>query len=341
LLHATTFAILTMLPAVCLAQQTPPFAPTAPAATPSLDPPAAPLASVAGAITYSDGSVAEGVAVTLTAANGTTLQATTGADGSFLILTVPPGAFTISVHTEGFQPDSVTGTATPGSTTQLAPIALRVARLVTTVNAISQQQEAELEVRAEEQQRILGAIPNFFVSYTPHPVPLSAGQKFHLSFRTLIDPATIGVAAAIAAGQQADNSYPGFGQGAAGYFRRFGASYGGSVTGIMLGGAILPSIFHQDPRYFYQGSGSTLSRAGSVLKQTFEQRGDNGNWQFAWSNTLGGVGSALISNTYYPNQKDKWATLTGENLGLSILGNAISNALEEFVFNRITTHRQP
>jgi hypothetical protein len=197
----------------------------------------------------------------------------------------------------------------------------------TDVTAVSEHEAAEREVRAEEGQRILKTIPNFLVVYDDEPVALSAGQKFRLSTRTLADPVTIGVAAAIAGGEQASNSYPGFGRGVRGYARR-----------MLLSGAILPTVFHQDPRYFYRGVGSKRSRLMFALKQTVAQKGDNGHWQFAWSNTLGGVGTALISDTYYPRQPGHQSgSQTGQLFGLSMLSTGISNLMQEFVFGRVTT----
>ena len=225
-------------------------------------------------------------------------------------------------------------------TAELPAVMLRLVTVHTDVTAITEHEAAEREVHAEESQRILKAIPNFMVVYDAEPVPLSSGQKFRLSVRTLADPVTIGVSAAVAGGEQASGAYPGFGRGVRGYARRFGASVGDSTSGMLLSGAILPSLFHQDPRYFYRGTGSRGSRLMYVLKQTVEQKGDNGHWQFAWSNTLGSVGSALISDTYYPRLGHHWGSETGQLFGLSIASTGISNLLQEFVFGRVTSRKR-
>ena len=262
-------------------------------------------------------------------------------DGSFVFEQVPPGAFTLTVTSNDVEPASTSGIVTAAGSLELAPIVMRLAVVHTDVTAVSEHEAAEREVRAEEGQRILKSIPNFMVVYDDEPVALSAGQKLRLSVRTLADPVTIGVAAAIAGGEQASNSYPGFGRGARGYARRFGANVGDSTSGMLLSGAILPTIFRQDPRYFYRGVGSKRSRLTYVLKQTVAQKGDNGRWQFAWSNTLGGVGTALISDTYYPHQPGHaWGSQTGQLFGLSMVSTGISNLMQEFVFGRVTTHRQ-
>ena len=123
----------------------------------------------------------------------------------------------------------------------------------------------------------------------------------------------------------------------AGYGRRFGAAVGDSTIGTLLASAVLPTVFRQDPRYFYRGTGTRGSRFMYVLKQAVEQKGDNGRWQFAWSNTLGSVGSALISSTYYPKTAHHWGSDTAELTGFSILSTGVANLMEEFVFGGVTS----
>ena len=120
---------------------------------------------------------------------------------------------------------------------------------------------AELQIQQEEKQRIFGAIPNYFVSYDRNAVPLTAKQKFELSFKTLVDPVSFGLAGLSAGVQQAQNTYPGYGPGAAGYGKRFGASYGDFFSGTMLGGAILPVFFPAGPALLLQGHGRRVESA--------------------------------------------------------------------------------
>ncbi|GAC1421229.1 MAG: hypothetical protein NVSMB62_15970 [Acidobacteriaceae bacterium] len=296
---------------------------------------------VRGRVLYTDSTPVGSAALTLTPASGPALHTTTEADGSFTFFHVDAGPFRVDAAADGLQADSIADTLSGTGSLELPALSLRVATVVTQVSAISQEEAAERDVRQEETQRLFGAIPNFFIVYGGEAVPLSPRQKFRLSLRTLFDPSNIAVSAAIAGGEQASGSYGGFGKGPAGFARRFGASFGDASSGILLTSALLPSVFHQDPRYFYRGTGSIRSRFGYVLKNSVEQKGDSGRWQFGWSNIVGNAGAALISNTYYPNQTDKWATLTGENFGLSVAGQGIANLLQEFVFARLTTHRQP
>ena len=311
-------------------------APTQPAAACA----ATACGAVRGEAVYPDRAPISGAQLILTPATGPAMKATAEADGTFLFEQVPAGAFTLTVKAGDVQTATVSGTVSPAGVTDLDELMLKLAAVHTEVTAITQQQAAELEVRMEEHQRILHAIPNYLVVYDAEPVPLSTGQKFRLSTRTLIDPVSIGISAAIAGGEQASGSYPGFGPGRRGYARRLGANLGDNTSGMLLTGAVFPALFHQDPRFYFRDSGSTMSRLGYVLKQTVEQKGDNGRWQAAWSNTCGQVSSALISNTYYPHPGHHWGSQTGQFFGLSIASTGISNLLQEFVFGRVTTRRE-
>ena len=222
----------------------------------------------------------------------------------------------------------------PPSTLPNAPAAAQL-------DADTQKQLAADQIESEKSQRLLGVFPNFFVVYDATTPPLTAGQKFRLSGRTLIDPGlfvTTGITAGI---QQAAGQYSGFGSGAPGYFSRFSADYATSFTGILITGAALPSLFHQDPRYFYKGKGSIKSRLWYVTSRSVIQKGDNGKWQPAYSNVLGNLATGTISTAYYPSEDRNWATVPFENLGFSIGSTIINNFLQEFVFSHITTKKKP
>jgi len=119
---------------------------------------------------------------------------------------------------------------------------MALATAVTEVRVIVSRAEiAEDQIKAEEKQRVLGVVPNFYVSYDHHAVPLNSKQKFELAWKTTVDPVSFGVTGAIAGIQQAQNDFSGYGQGAQGYGKRFGASYANFVASTYIGGAILPS----------------------------------------------------------------------------------------------------
>jgi hypothetical protein len=216
---------------------------------------------------------------------------------------------------------------------------LNVASAVTEVRVgLTRQEVAQEQVKIEETQRVLGIIPNFYVSYVPNAAPLSAKQKFQLAARTVVDPFTLVVVAGTAGVEQWQNHFIGYGQGLQGYAKRFGANYADTVSGTFIGGAILPSILKQDPRYFYKGTGSFHSRFVYAVGMAFICKGDNGRWQPNYSNILGNIAAGGISNLYYPSEDRHSASLTFENAGVGLIGSAASNILQEFIIPKLTPH---
>jgi len=106
------------------------------------------------------------------------------------------------------------------------------------------------------------------------------------------------------------------------------------------GGAILPTVFKQDPRYFYKGTGSKKSRALYALANAVICKGDNGKWQPAYSSILGSIAAGGISNLYYAKVDRNGAELTFENALVGIGANAMTNLLQEFVVKKLTPHAQ-
>ncbi len=156
-------------------------------------------------------------------------------------------------------------------------------------------------LKQEERQRILGVVPNFNTVESSAGVPsLSPGQKFHLMYKSSVDPFVFVADAFVAGLSQARNTNPGFGQGAEGYFKRFGASYLDTADGNLWGNAILPIVFKEDPRYFRLGSGTFTHRFLYSAATTVWCRRDNGTWGPNYANVLGNFISGGISNAYYP-----------------------------------------
>jgi hypothetical protein len=202
---------------------------------------------------------------------------------------------------------------------------------------LSQHELAAEQLKSEEKQRLLGVLPDFFVSYARDAAPLTAAQKFQLGWKTIVDPVGF-IGTAISAGiQQARNNDPQFGQGVEGYAKRYGAQYANHVSHVIIGHVIIQSIFHQDPRYFYKGTGSIRSRALYAIGTAFLAKGDNGNWQFDYSDVLGGMASHELSTLYYPSTSRPVRKLADDVL-LGFAGRAENNLLHEFVLRRFTTH---
>jgi hypothetical protein len=176
------------------------------------------------------------------------------------------------------------------------------------------------------------------VVYAPDAPRLTSKQKFNLAWRSLIDPVTFLSVGFFAGVEQANNTFSGYGQGTQGYAKRFGAGYADTLTGTLIGGAILPSWWKQDPRYFYKGTGTVPSRALYAIAAAVICKGDNGHWQANYSGIVGGLASGGISNLYYPASSRNGAALTFENALIGTGESAIANLFQEFVVRHLTPH---
>jgi hypothetical protein len=190
-------------------------------------------------------------------------------------------------------------------------------------------ERSEAELQQQKRQRILGVFPNFNTSYKPDAAPMTPRQKFGLALRSAVDPITFVVAAADAAGSQMSDRFPAYGQGMQGYAKRFGASYTDSFNGTMLSGAVFPSVFHQDPRYFRKGTGPFLPRLLYAISTTVRAKNDNGKWMPNYSNILGNLAAGGISNLYYPSA-DRGAGLTVQRAFVVTAEGALGSIFVEF-----------
>lgn len=190
-------------------------------------------------------------------------------------------------------------------------------------------QKAEDQVHKEEHQRILGVAPNFNTSYIQDAEPLTAKQKFGLALHSALDPFTFVAAGFDAMLSQAENNFAGYGQGAEGYGKRFGASYLDSFDGTMIGNALFPAVLKQDPRYFRKGTGSFGSRFFHAVISTVECKNDNRKWAPNYSNILGNLAAGGISNLYYP-RSDRGVGLTFERAAVVSGEGAIGSVFVEF-----------
>jgi hypothetical protein len=258
--------------------------------------------------------------------------------GLFYFKSLPAGIFKIRIVAPGLEPfESYEITLHVGEKYHLPKIALpiAVARVNLTVT-VTEEQLAEEQVHAQIHQRILGIFPNFYTSFLWNAAPLKPKQKFLLAFRAATDPVSFANPTLLAGIQQARNTYSGYGQGAQGYAKRYGGDYGDLFIGHMLGGAVLPSIFRQDPRYFYQGTGNIRSRGWHAVSSAFICRGDNGHLQFNYSHILGNLAAGGISNLYRP-EENRGFLLAIDNALLHSAALAGANLAREFALRNITT----
>ena len=293
---------------------------------------------VTGTVTDIDGRVLPSAQVVITLSAGSERRTVADENGFFRFEKLPAGAFRVTVTADGLAPVFESQTLKPGEDLELGAIMLVTVVSTTTVDVSKTREEiAEVEIHQEEQQRLLGVVPNFFVSYNWDAQPLTVRQKFQLDWKTLCDPVNFVIVGASAGIQQADDAFPGFHQGFSGYAKRYGSSYADFAIGTTLGGSVFPALFHQDPRYFYKGTGTKLSRALYALSTAVRQRGDNGKWQVAYSSMMGDLSAGAISNLYYPASDRQGATLTLENGFLSIAFDGVGNLVQEFLFKPFST----
>lgn len=294
-------------------------------------------ASISGIVLDSSGAAILGAEVTLTKTQGSQERsATTRNDGSFSFSSLAPGSYAIVAKATGFQPSASTQfTLTSDQAFQIPTFVLSVAAASTAVVVRPTEVVAARQMKAEEKQRVVGVIPDFYTSYVWDAAPLSAKQKFSMSLRDTFDPVSF-VGVSLGAGiEQARNTFPGYGQGAAGYGKRWGALFANGRTSDILSRAVFPSLLHQDPRYFYQGSGSTWSRISHAVGNAFVARSDSGHLMPNYSYFLGDICSGAISNLYYP-ASSRGAGLVFTNAAIGLAGRAVQGLVREFVFKHIT-----
>jgi len=263
--------------------------------------------------------------------------AVTNENGFFEFDQVKPGGpYQIMVTAAGFVDwTSPPITLAPGQFELLGAIQLRLATQHTAVRVIYNQVHAATEqFKAEEKQRILGIIPNFYVTYDPNAEPLTTKMKFVLALKVSIDPVTLAGIALIAGARQAADT-PNYGQGAEGFGKRFGATAADGFTDIMIGGAILPSLLHEDPRYFYQGTGTTNSRIRHAILSPFISKRDNGGWGPNYSSLGGDLASSAIANLYYP-KSNRGAGLVFSQFGIATAERVGAALAQEFLLSKLT-----
>jgi hypothetical protein len=191
-----------------------------------------------------------------------------------------------------------------------------------------------------QEKRVLGIVPNYRTTPVPVPYePITVREKWVMARQDSFDRGTVALGAIVGAESQLTRSNPPFGQGASGYSRYFAAAYGDFVVGNFMTEAVFPTLLHQDPRYFRRGKGSTWSRLGYALGQTFWVHSDSGRMQFNYSEILGNSAAVAISTSYYSNNT---ATNALGKLAMQVGFDAGANVLKEFSsdINRKLLHRR-
>jgi hypothetical protein len=294
------------------------------------------VARIAGTVTDVYGDVVPGATIVLEGASSR--QTAVASDsGAFHFEFLKPGIpYRITVAARGFEDwKSPTVILNPGQYFFLQDIKLKLPTAVASVTVLfTPEQIATQQVIVEEHQRVFGILPNFYVSYDPQAVPLTTKLKFRLAYKANTDVMTFVGVAFIASIYQAGD-IPNYGQGWDAYGKRVAAGYADTTTDIFIGGAILPWLLHQDPRYFYQGTGTKGSRARHAAFSPFVCRGDNGKPQPNFSSLGGDLASGAISNFYYP-QSNRGAGLVFQGFMVTTGVRMVNGLLQEFVLRKLT-----
>lgn len=245
-------------------------------------------ASVTGIVLDSSGAAIPGAQISLTHKDGTQPHTlTSGGSGEFVFNSLPAGSYLVRVNAKGFAPFTSTEFDLRAQQVYQVPnLILAVWSTDIEVTVRPTEVIAAEQVKAEEKQRFIGIIPNFYISYVPNPAPMTTKQKLSLASHDTFDPVSL-IGVGLTAGiEQANDIYPGYGYGAAGYGKRFAAQFGDGRTSDFLSHAVFPSLFHQDPRYFYQGTGTIKSRMIHAASFAIITRDDSGKMMPNYSRSL-------------------------------------------------------
>ena len=299
---------------------------------------APPAATVMGTVTDVNGDVIPNATVVLKEVESNDPRTIlTTENGVFEFHDVTPGIpYQLSISAKDFADWTSTPiTLNPDQFKIVSGIQLRIAAERTTVNVhYDPVAVATEQFKAEEKQRVFGVIPNFYVSYENDPAPLTAKMKFSLALKVSTDPVTAAGVLLVASAKQAGDT-PNYGQGWAAYGKRLGVTATDGFSDIMIGGAILPSLLRQDPRYFYQGAGTTRSRVRHAMFSPFVARGDNGKWQPNYSSLGGDLSASALGNLYYP-KSNRGAGLVFGNFALGTVERIGADLAQEFLVGRFT-----
>ena len=197
-------------------------------------------------------------------------------------------------------------------------------------NSQDENNRAQEQKEANRDDRMFFVMPNYLtVENESQVAPISWKQKFEITAKGAFDPYEFVIVGVLASIRQAENAYPGFGQGMAGYGKRYGAALADQVDGNIMVGAVFPTIMRTDPRYFRLGKSRFIRRAGYAVSRIFVTRKDSGGRLFNFPEFLGNATAITISNTYYP-AADRGFSAGLHNWGVQMGIDAFGNELKEF-----------
>ncbi len=190
------------------------------------------------------------------------------------------------------------------------------------------------QAQAEPDQKppdkhLFGVLPNYRTADSSQPfAPLTAKQKFTIAVHDSFDPPGYAIAAWYTLIYHVENTNPEFGQGLKGYAHRYVTTYADQMMGNMMTEGLLPTLLHEDPRYYRRAHGSIPVRAAWALSRIFVTRTDRDTYRFNFSEFTGNAITAGVAAAYYPGQRS--AGDTANRLASQLISDSISNCLKEF-----------
>jgi hypothetical protein len=197
-------------------------------------------------------------------------------------------------------------------------------------NSQDQNSRVQQDTEKNKDDRMFYVMPNFLTVDNESQVkPISWKEKFAITAKGAFDPYEFAIVGVVAGIRQAENAYPAFGQGMAGYGKRYGAAFADQVDGNIMVGGVFPSILKTDPRYFRLGKGGFVHRFGYAISRILITRRDSGSRMFDVPEFAGNATAIAISNVYYP-AADRGFSTSFTSWGVQMGIDAFGNELKEF-----------
>jgi hypothetical protein len=296
--------------------------------------------SISGKIVDQSGANIVGAVVKLTYNDESlVLETASDEDGLFAFSRVPAGQFSLTISSPGLASQKLSATLETRQAYVTPVVVLVIPTQVTQVHVLPPDEIATAQIKEQEKQRVLGLIPNFYVSYRPDAAPLGPKHKFELAWKSASDPVTLAGVGVLAGIYQAGDRWHDYGQGAEGYAKRYGAVYTNVFAATFIGGAVMPTVLKQDPRYFYKGKGSKKSRILRAIGNSFVCKGDNGHWQPNYSNVIGSFAGAGLQALYLPANDRRGAGFVLSSALIRLGETSLAGVLQEFVLPKLTPNR--
>jgi hypothetical protein len=198
-----------------------------------------------------------------------------------------------------------------------------------TANDASAPADTPAKLQETIDKRAFGVLPNYRTADGSLPFqPITSKNKLTIAVKDSFDGPLYAIGGLFAGIYHAQNQNPSFGQGFEGFMHRYVTSFADQAIGNMMTEGFMPSLLHQDPRYFRRGSGSVKSRLAYAVTRIFVCKNDKGNWTFNTSELLGNSAGVAISNAYYPDTRTVHENV--EKLGIQLGTDALSQVGKEF-----------